>query len=128
MAGRSCIEVTTATGNPTRKLDTRRPYVPPEPCPEHPGSTVVRRGSYKSGLGKRQRYLCTPKDWDPRAERSDPDPELAARARHVFTPVLPRAHMQGDAACPHCSALRAIHRGETAVARGHTTAACGDGR
>lgn len=114
------LDATAGTGVVTRKVDVRRPYVEPEKCPEHPDGVVVRKGSYKSGLGLRQRYQCTPKKCDPNAKRSDPDPEVAARARHVFTPVLPRAHVEGDTACPHCTELRAIHHGDTAVARGHT--------
>lgn len=109
-------EATAGTGAPVRKLDTRRPYVSPEPCLEHPGSTVVRQGMYQSGKGSRQRYQCTPIGWKPEHTRKD-HPETA---RHRFTPVLPRAHVEGDDACPHCAELRAINRGDTAVARGHT--------
>ena len=94
---------------------TARPYVPPEPCPEHPGGHVVRRGTYKTGHGARQMYECTPPGWYPGAKRS----EDREHAKHVFTPVLPRAHVEGDDACPHCAELRAVHRGETAVARKH---------
>lgn len=109
-------EPTVGTGLRVRKLDTRRPYVPPEPCTEHPDSTVTRSGVYKTGTGSRQRYLCTPVGWKPGTTRA----KDKAIARHVFTPVLPRAHVEGDAACPHCAELRAINRGDTAVARWHT--------
>lgn len=109
-------EATAGTKAAARKLDTRRPYAPPEPCPEHPDSTVTRHGTYQSGQGSRQRYLCTPLGWEPEHTRKD-NPQTA---RHVFTPVLPRAHVEGDDACPHCAELRAINRGDTAVARGHT--------
>jgi hypothetical protein len=109
-------EPTAGTGTSVRKLDTRRPYVPPEPCPEHPGSTVTRCGVYRSGRGTRQRYQCTPVGWTAGATRSE-NPDIA---KHVFTPVLPRAHVSGDAACPHCAELRAINRGDTAIARWHT--------
>ena len=103
-------------GVDVRRVDTRRPYVPPEPCPQHHGSTVTRHGTYKSGLGSRQRYQCTPVGWVEGHKRPDYD----GPARHVFTPVLPRAHVEGDDACPHCAELRAINRGDTVVARGHT--------
>lgn len=99
---------------PVRRLSVR-PYVPPEPCAEHPGGHVTRRGVYKAGGHTRQRYLCTPPGWSEGAKRAD-DPE---HAKHLFTPVLPRAHVEGDDACPHCAELRAIHRGDTAVARKH---------
>lgn len=98
------------------KVDTRRPYTPPEPCPKHPGSRVVRCGSYKSGTGRRQLYQCTPIGWQS-DHKIKTHPETS---RHVFTPVLPRAHVEGDDACPHCTELRAVNRGDTVVARGHT--------
>ena len=110
------MEATAGTGITARKLDTRRPYVAPEPCPEHPGSNVVRGGIYVSGKQTRQRYVCTPIGFVPGQTRKD----NPATARHRFTPVLPRAHVEGDDACPHCAELRAINRGDTVVARGHT--------
>jgi hypothetical protein len=96
-------------------VDSPRPYTPPEPCPKHPGSSVTRRGRYRTAKGHRQRYLCTPVGWTEGASR-EVDPE---HARHVFTPVLPRAHVENDDACPHCEELRAVNRGETVIARGH---------
>lgn len=99
-----------------RRLAPARPWVPPEPCPEHPGSKVVRQGVYKAGGKTRQRYLCTPLGWYPEATREND----RAHVKHRFTPVLPRAHVEGDDACPHCAELRAVHRGETAVARKHS--------
>lgn len=82
----------TAGATPTALKPTKqvrrlsvRPYVPPEPCPEHPGGHVTRRGVYKAGGHTRQRYLCTPPGWYEGAKRSD-DPE---HAKHLFTPVLP---------------------------------------
>lgn len=106
---------TPATPTKTVRRLSVRPYAPPEPCPEHPGGHVTRRGVYKAGTSTRQRYLCTPVGWYDGAKRSE-DPE---HAKHIFTPVLPRAHVEGDAACPHCAELRAIHRGDTAIARKH---------
>jgi len=66
---------------------------------------VTREGRYKAGGHTRQSYLCTPPGWYEGAKRAD-NPE---HARHLFTPVLPRAHIEGDDACPHCAELRAIH-------------------
>jgi hypothetical protein len=117
--GKPLIDATLGTGTTARKMDTRRPYVPPEPCPEHPLGTVVRAGRYYTGGGWRQRYLCTPHNWKPGAKRRDDDTK--AVAQHRFTGVLPRAHVEGDEACPHCAELRAINRGETAVGRWHST-------
>src|SRR5674476_1395223 len=74
-----------------------RPYAPPEPCPEHPGGKVVRRGVYVSAKHTHQRYGCTAPDWYEGAKRSE-DP---LHAEHPFTPVLPRAHVEGHDACPH---------------------------
>jgi hypothetical protein len=45
-----------------RRLSVR-PYVPPEPCSEHPGGHVTRRGVYQADGHTRQRYLCTPPGW-----------------------------------------------------------------
>jgi hypothetical protein len=59
--------------------------------------------------------MCTPPGWYEGASRKD-DPK---HTRHWFTPVLPRAHVEGDENCPHCGELRAIHRGDTVVARNH---------
>lgn len=92
-----------------------RPYSPPEPCLEHPGGRVRRRGTYKQGKRTRQRYECVPLGWYEGATRKD-DPE---HAKHSFTPALPRTHVDGDDKCPHCAEMRAVNRGETAVARQH---------
>ena len=82
-------------------------WSPPPPCPEHPGSKVVRNGKYGSRTPKpRQRYRCTP------ADGSKP---------HSFTPPLPRDHVHENAeGCAHCEELRGVHRGDTAVARRHS--------
>lgn len=82
-------------------------WSPPPPCPEHPGSKVVRNGKYGSKTPKpRQRYRCTP------ADGSKP---------HSFTPPLPRDHVHENAeGCAHCEELRGVHRGDTAVARRHS--------
>lgn len=80
---------------------------PPPACPQHPGSSVIRYGTYGISTGKpRQRYQCRP------ADGSKP---------HVFTPLLPRSHVHaGEEHCDHCDEMRGVHRGETAVARRHT--------
>lgn len=110
------VRLVAAGGSPKRQLQPPRPSVPPPSCPDHLGGHVIRFGSYKAGGTRRQRYLCTPPRWQPGAKRAaDPN-----HARHVFTPDLPRAHVKGDATCPHCAELRAIHRGETAAARKHS--------
>lgn len=82
-------------------------WSPAPPCPEHPGSKVVRNGKYGSKTPKpRQRYRCTP------ADGSKP---------HSFTPPLPRDHVHENAEdCAHCEELRGVHRGDTAVARRHS--------
>ena len=88
-------------------LDYTARWSPPPPCPEHPGSKVVRNGKYGSKTPKpRQRYRCTP------ADGSKP---------HSFTPPLPRDHVHENAEdCAHCEELRGVHRGDTAVARRHS--------
>lgn len=85
------------------------PRQPPPPCPEHPGSHVVRNGTYGTSTAKRrQQYRCYPNPGD--------------RARwHKFTPVLPRFCVHdGEDHCEHCDELRGLHRGERAAARRHT--------
>lgn len=80
---------------------------PAPECPTHPGSKVVRNGTYGEKLAKRrQSYLCTPSNGD---------------RPHKFTPPLPRDHVHaGEEHCEHCEELRNVHRGETAAARRHT--------
>lgn len=82
-------------------------WSPPPPCPKHPGSKVVRNGTYGSHTPKpRQLYRCYPAD---------------GSKFHGFTPPLPRDHVhQGHEHCDECEELRGIHRGETAVARRHS--------
>lgn len=70
---------------------------------------------YVSAKHTHQRYGCTAPDWYEGAKRS----EGPLHAKHPFTPVLPRAHVEGHDACPHRAELRAIHRGDTVVARKH---------
>ncbi len=84
----------------------RASWEPPPPCPDHPGSKVVRNGTYGKKTAKpRQRYRCTPADGSP---------------VHAFTPPLPRDHVhENKEHCEHCEELRGVHRGETAVARRH---------
>lgn len=52
---------------------------------------------YVSAKHTHQRYGCTAPDWYEGAKRSE-DP---LHAKHPFTPVLPRAHVEGHDACPH---------------------------
>lgn len=82
-------------------------WSPPPPCPQHPGSKVVRDGTYGTSTAKpRQRYKCSP------ADGSKP---------HAFTPALPRDHVHANEEhCDTCDELRGIHHGETAAARGHS--------
>ncbi|QYG94490.1 3'-5' exonuclease [Iamia sp. SCSIO 61187] len=82
-------------------------WTPPPACPAHPGSKVVRAGTYATSTAKRrQRYRCTPAD---------------GTKFHVFTPVLPRDHVhEGAEQCEACEEVRGVHRGDTAVARRHT--------
>lgn len=92
------------------ETDESRRLVPiteqPPACPDHPSAKVVRAGTYgtKSGV-RRQRYRC----YGPNDGRT-----------HVFTPVLPRAHVhRGEDACALCSELKGVHRGDKAFARRH---------
>lgn len=82
-------------------------WSPPPACPQHPGSRVVRNGTYGSHTPKpRQLYRCHPAD---------------GSKFHGFTPPLPRDHVhQDEEHCDECEELRGIHRGETAVARRHS--------
>lgn len=84
-----------------------RVWSPPPPCPEHPGSKVVRNGTYGVRTPRpRQRYRCSPTD---------------GSKAHSFTPALPRDHVHAaEGGCPECEELRGVHHGETAVARRHS--------
>lgn len=74
----------------------------PPGCPEHPGSTVRRAGTYGSSVAARQRYSCDP----------------TGGARHYFTPPLPREQVQvGTATCGTCYDLLTPHQGEMSSAR-----------
>lgn len=79
----------------------------PPACPDHPGSKVVRAGTYgKRAAKRRQRYRCTPAD---------------GSKSHRFTPPLPRDHVhEGVDHCEHCEEMRGVHRGDTAVTRRHS--------
>ena len=81
-------------------------WSPPPPCPKHPGSHVIRKGTYgRRGHALRQRYHCTPAD---------------GSVPHHFTPPLPRDHVHARGVpCAVCGEHRGVHRGETAVARQH---------
>ena len=116
----SAVPVRAETGTtpkPAGQVDGLvRPFAPPQPCPQHPGSRVARYGIYGTSRKRpRQRYLCTPQGWYKEAKRGE-DP---AHAKHVFTPVLPREHVEGEVGCEHCLELRAIHRGDPTSARQH---------
>lgn len=82
-------------------------WSPPPACPRHPGSRVVRDGTYGTRtVNRRQRYRCTPVDG------SKP---------HSFTPPLARDHVHvGSEQCDACEELRGVHHGEPTVARQHT--------
>lgn len=82
----------------------RDTYLPPEPCLEHPGSRVVRAGTYESGGTQRQRYRCLPADGSP---------------GHRFTPLLPRERVHDGQRCELCTEHVGVHRGETTAGRGH---------
>lgn len=74
----------------------------PPSCVEHPGSHVIRIGTYGSGAVKKQRYRCTNADGE----------------THTFTPELPREHVQvGEDQCVVCGELRGVHHGERSAAR-----------
>lgn len=82
-------------------------WSPPPECPDHPGSRVVRNGTYGKTTAKpRQRYLCRPAD---------------GTAAHSFTPVLARDHVhEGNERCDHCDEHRGVHHGETTSAWSHS--------
>lgn len=82
-------------------------WSPPPECPDHPGSRVVRNGTYGKTTAKpRQRYLCRPTD---------------GSASHSFTPALARDHVhEGNERCDHCDEHRGVHHGETTSAWSHS--------
>ncbi len=81
------------------------PPSPPERCPEHPTSRVVRDGKARSNRGvERQRYRCYPKNGD--------EP-------HRFTPALSRLVVNHGDTCPTCATHRSINQGDTNAARRH---------
>lgn len=84
-----------------------RGWSPPPECPDHPGSRVVRNGTYgKTTARPRQRYLCRPAD---------------DTAPHSFTPVLARDHVhEGNEQCDYCDEHRGVHHGETTSAWSHS--------
>ena len=79
-------------------------YSPPPDCPEHPGSHVVKGGTYgKTGARPKQMYHCYPQDGD---------------ASHRFTWAMPRDHVHtGEDDCSSCEELRGEHRGDRNAAR-----------
>ena len=82
-------------------------------CPRHATTSVIRNGTYGPDKRRRQRYLC----------RHVPCGAVCregCRGEHTFTPLLPREHVHPSSGpCPVCDERRNVHRGETAVARGH---------
>lgn len=88
------------SGQPT----TPRNAPPPPACTEHPGSRVVRAGTYSSGNSRRQRYQCHPKD---------------GSRPHQFTPPLAREAVTSGASCTRCDELLSPHHGPISAAR-HT--------
>jgi hypothetical protein len=88
------------------QLDASLPPV----CPEHPGSKVVRNGTYGEATElPRQRYRCTPADED---------------QQHTFTQVLARSHVHACAdQCDVCDEHRGVHHGEPAAAWRHSWSA-----
>lgn len=75
---------------------------PPPPCPEHPGSKVVRDGTYGK-RSTRQRYVCRPE----------------GGREHQFTPPLSREAVAPGTSCSRCDELLSPHHGSVLAAR-HT--------
>jgi len=79
------------------------PVSPPPACPEHPGSKVIRNGTY--GVhSPRQRYRCTPEGDRP----------------HQFTPPLSREVVTLGEECARCDELLSPHHGPLTAARSTT--------
>lgn len=79
--------------------------IAPPSCPlGHEGTKVIRRGSYKTAAGLRQRYLC-----------ESPDGTF-----HRFTAVLPRAQVAVDVHCDDCGLPTPSNSGSEATARRNT--------
>lgn len=77
-------------------------YSPPPDCVRHPGSVVIRIGSYGRAGSKKQRYRCT----------------QPGSSSHDFTPELPRGHVHvGTDQCVVCGELRGVHHGDRSAAR-----------
>ena len=82
---------------------TSRDAGPPPACLEHPGSRVVRHGSFGTGGKKRQRYRCEPIEG----------------GMHTFSPPLTREVVGAGSTCTTCDELLSPHRGTLTAAR-HT--------
>lgn len=85
-------------------------------CPDHPGASIKRHGTYGAGERGRQRYRCEHACnasclTRPRRKHD------ACPGYHTFTHELPREHVGSGDSCPHCLELRGIHRGERLSAR-----------
>lgn len=74
----------------------------PPSCPEHPGSRVLRDGTYGK-RSSRQRYECRPEGGRP----------------HHFTPPLSREAVAPGETCARCDELLSPHHGPVTAAR-HT--------
>lgn len=79
------------------------------PCPVHPGSRVVRNGTYgKRSPAPRQCYRCF---FDPTDKSKT----------HKFTPGLARDHVHASGVvCDECDGHVGVHQGTVAVARRHS--------
>lgn len=69
-----------------------------EVCPEHPGSRVVRCGTYGRAGERRQRFLCEPADGSPKHRFAGPAPRLVAAAGVCFACGNPIAPHEGPRA------------------------------
>ena len=63
-------------------------------CSQHPGSRVIKYGTYGNGRDRRQMFRCTPTKGDP----------------HNFAGAVPRLVMEGHS-CDHCENPVATHQG-----------------
>ncbi len=69
-----------------------------EVCPEHPGSRVVRCGTYGRAGERRQRFLCEPADGSAKHRFAGPAPRLVAAAGICFACGNPVAPHEGPRA------------------------------
>lgn len=82
----------------------------------------MRRGAYTAAGVRRQRYQCTPRNYDPDARRAV-DPQ---RARHVFSVLVPdRPDPDAPAARHHQLTVRRITHGLALAGQGRSYAEIG---